>query len=120
MYSYKFERTIITLLARVADQVMRNGKHRQHYRLQPGEVFWLESSVQEASSLDYVVATPADHEEDGFEYFTNGVEVVRFMMLHAISESEAMFARRHGLDALEELFACADVDSLDFMRTPAI
>ncbi|QRG66911.1 suppressor of fused domain protein [Brevibacillus choshinensis] len=120
MYSYKFERDMITLLAHVADQVMRNGENRLHYRLQPGEVFPLESPVQEASCLDHVIVTPADYEEDGFDYFTNGAEVISFMMLHAIAESEAMFARRHGLDALEELFACADVDSLDFMRTPAI
>ncbi|RDF38605.1 Suppressor of fused protein (SUFU), partial [Acinetobacter baumannii] len=89
---------MITLLARVADQVMKNGQQKQHYRLQPGEVFRLESSVQEASGLDHVIATPADYEEDGFDYFTNGVEVVRFMMLHAIAESEAVFAQRHGLD----------------------
>ncbi|MED4584119.1 suppressor of fused domain protein [Brevibacillus choshinensis] len=121
MYSYKFEREMITLLARVAAQVMRKGEQQQlRYRLAPGEVFFLESSILEASSLDFVIATPADYEEDGFDYFTNGAEVVRFMMLHAIARSEAAFAQNHGLDALEELFASADVDSLDFMRTPAI
>lgn len=121
MYSYKFERDMITLLARVAAQVMENGANRSlRYRVQPGEVFFLASPIQEASSLDFVIVTPADFEEVGFDYFTNGVEVVRFMMLHAIARSEAAFAQSHGLDALEELFASADVDSLDFMRTPAI
>ncbi|MDF2684719.1 MAG: Suppressor of fused protein [Brevibacillus sp.] len=123
MYSYKFEREMITLLARVAARVIKNGEQQQpqpRYRLQPGEVFFLASWIQEASSLDFVIVTPADYEEDGFDYFTNGVEVVRFMMLHAIARSEAAYAQNHGLDALEEVFASADVDSLDFMRTPAI
>lgn len=119
LYSYRFEREMITLLARVAGQVMENRPHQRH-RLQPGDVFCLASPIQEASSLDFAIATPADYEADGFAYFTDGVEVVHFMMLHAIAGSEAAFARNHGLDALEELFACAGVDSLDFMRTPAI
>lgn len=119
LYSYKFEREMITLLGRVARQV-REKWERQRSRLAPGDVFALGQAIQEASSLGCVIATPADFEEDGFDYFTNGAEVIRFLMLHAIASTEARFAEQYGLTALENLFVRAGVDSLDFMRTPAI
>jgi len=118
LYSYRFERDIVTLLGRVARQV-RERWERQRARLSSGAVFLLGDAIQEASPLDCVIATPADFEEEGFDYFTNGAEVIRFMMLHAIASTEARFAEQHGLEALEELFVRAGVDSLDFMRTPA-
>ncbi|RNB86620.1 Suppressor of fused protein (SUFU) [Brevibacillus nitrificans] len=119
MYSYRFEREMITMLARVANQVI--GKWEQERRrLTPGDAFFLGSSIQESSHLDFVITTPADFEEDGFDYYTNGVEVITFLMLHAIASSEASFAMQHGLDALEDLFIRTGVDSLDFKRNPAI
>lgn len=119
LYSYRFERELIAHLARVAQQIKETWE-RKRERLVPGDVFPLSAPIQEESSLDFVIATPADYEEAGFDYFTNGVDVIRMMMLHAIAPSEALFAQKHGLAALEELFARAEVNSLDFMRTPAI
>ncbi|MGG1660555.1 suppressor of fused domain protein [Brevibacillus sp. NRS-1366] len=119
LYSYKFDRGIITHLSQIAHQVMNQWK-KERIRLQTGSVFLLEGTIQEASSLGSVLVTPVYHEEAGFEYYTNGEDVIRMMMLHAIAESEAAFVARYGLDALEELFARSGVDSLNVMRTPAI
>ncbi|MFD2370409.1 suppressor of fused domain protein [Brevibacillus sp. GCM10020057] len=119
LYSYQFDREIVTLLGRVAGQV-RDRWEQERARLAPGDVFVLGNAIQEASRLDCVIATPADFEEDGFDYYTNGAEVICFLMLHAIASTEAKFAEQYGLSALENLFVRAGVDSLDFMRSPVI
>lgn len=119
LYSYQFDRELITLLARVAAQVIsRWEQHR--VRIRSGDVFALGTPIAETSCLEYVLATPVDFEEDSFDYFTNGNDVIRMMMLHAIAESEAVFAARYGLDALEDVLARAGVNSLDVTRPPAI
>lgn len=119
MYSYQYDRGMVSHLAHVAEQVSRQWREKQ-IRLQTGSVFPLERSITAQSCLQYVLATPAYYEEEGFSYFTDGSNLVRLMMLHAIAESEAAFLARHGFAALEELFARAGVDSLDMMRSPAV
>ncbi|MFP3387359.1 suppressor of fused domain protein [Brevibacillus sp. SIMBA_040] len=119
LYSYQFDRAMITHLANIAHQVMRRWEEH-NILLQKGSVFLLEGAIQETSVLDCALVTPVYYEEVGFEYYTNGKDVIRFMMLHAIAKSEAVFAQRYGMDALEELFARTCVDSLNVMRTPAI
>lgn len=119
MYSYQFEPRLIPLLANVARQVQRRWE-RQGETVKTGDAFPLLSPVADGSRLEWVLATPAYFEEEGFSYFTNGSEVVRMMMLHAIAQEEAEFLARAGMDALEALFRRAEVDSLDFSRPPAI
>lgn len=93
LYSYQFEPRMITHLAKVATQVIRQWEE-QRVRLQTGGVFPLDGPISKRSSLDYLLATPVDFEEVGFDYFTNGNDVVRMMMLHAIAESEAVIVAR--------------------------
>ncbi|GED71352.1 hypothetical protein BRE01_50540 [Brevibacillus reuszeri] len=119
LYSYQFDRAMITHLACIARKVAVQWEE-QRSQLQTGSVYLLEGAIQEASMLDCALVTPVYYEEVGFEYYTNGKDVIRFMMLHAIAKSEAEFAEHYGLDALEELFARTCVDSLNVMRTPAI
>lgn len=119
LYSYQFDRGMITHLSQTAHQVMHQWE-KERIRMQTGNVFFLEGTISEASSLGAVLVTPVYHEETGFEYYTNGDDVIRMMMLHAIAESEAAFVERYGLEALEELFAQNGVDSLNVQRTPAI
>jgi Suppressor of fused protein (SUFU) len=119
MYSYRFEPGMIAHLAAVASQVSQQWEE-ERTRLQTGSVFRLEQPFVEQSPLQNVVAAPLDYEDEGFAYYTNGHEVVRLMMLHAISDSEASFMEQHGFDALAEWFARNEVDSLDVMRRPAI
>lgn len=119
MYSYHFDPGMIAHLASAASQVSKHWEEDQ-IRLHTGSIYRLEQPIAKQSQLQYLLATPLDFEEEGFEYFTNGDEVVRLMMLHAISETEAAFLRQYGFEALEALFARNEVDSLDVMRHPAI
>lgn len=119
MYSYQYDERMIGHLAHVAAQVSQKWR-QERLRLHTGAVFPLERPVADQSRLQYVLATPAYYEEEGFSYFTNGEDVIRLMMLHAIAESEASFLSAHGLDALAELFARTGVDSLDVTRSPAV
>lgn len=115
MYAYHYDPGIIAHLATVASQV-RMDWEAGHTRMQTGTLFRLDQPIVSGSRLHYLLAAPLDFEEEGFEYFTNGEEVVRLMMLHAISETEADFLRLYGYEALEALFALHEVDSLDVMR----
>jgi hypothetical protein len=118
-YSYRFNPAMVTHLGHVAGQVARLWRE-QGRRLGNGDVFLLREPVAEGSCLRYALATPAYFEADGFDLFTDGSDVVRMMMLHAISESEAAFVKNEGLAALERRFADAGVNSLDVTRPPAI
>ena len=119
LYSYQFQKGMLAHLATIASAVIRQWEQEQK-RVQAGELFKLEEAIAEGSVLNHAVLTPAYFEEVGFGYFTNGADVIRFMMLHAIAESEAAYVERFGLDALQECFAHSGVDSLHVMRTPAI
>lgn len=119
MYSYQFEPSMITQLAYVASEIIRQWE-QQRSLLQTGSIYALCGPISKESSLNWVLAAPADYEEDGFDYYTDGKDVVRIMMLHAIAESEADMAARYGMNALEDLFARACVNSLDVSRPPAI
>jgi Suppressor of fused protein (SUFU) len=119
MYSYQFEPGMIAHLANVASQVSQCWEIEQT-RLQTGSVFHLDQPIVEQSALQMLLAAPLDFEEEGFAYYTDGHVVVRLMMLHAISVSEAEFLEQYGFEALEELFSRKEVDSLDVMRRPAI
>lgn len=119
MYSYSFDPGMIAHLASAASQVSKRWKEEQ-IRLHTGSIYRLEEPIANQSQLQYLLATRLDYEEEGFEYFTNGDEVIRLMMLHAISETEAAFFRLYGFEALEALFVRNEVDSLDVMRHPAI
>lgn len=119
MYSYHFDRGMIAHLASAAFQVSKLWEEEQ-IRIHTGSMYRLEQPIANQSLLQYLLATPLDYEEEGFEYFTNGDEVIRLMMLHAIAETETAFLRQYGFEALEALFARNEVDSLDVMRHPAI
>ncbi|WP_421617426.1 suppressor of fused domain protein [Brevibacillus sp. TJ4] len=119
MYSYQYDAGMIDHLAHVAAQVSRMWQQEQ-LRLYTGAVFSLLRPVAEKSSLQHVLATPAYYEEEGFSYFTNGNDVIRLMMLHAIADTEVDFLAQYGWEALAELFARTGVDSLDVMRGPAV
>ncbi|NQF15075.1 suppressor of fused domain protein [Brevibacillus sp. HB1.3] len=118
-YSYQFEQRMITHLAKIAAQVIRQWES-QSTRLESGSVFSLGDTIVEKSVLNHMVLTPAYYEEAGLEYYTNGKDVIRFMMLHAIADSEAKFLEQYGLMALQEWLAHSGVDSLNVTRTPAI
>jgi len=119
MYSYRFDTRMVGNLAQAAAQVSRQWREKRQ-RLSTGDVFALEDPVAEGSCLQYLLATPPYFEEEAFSYYTNGQDVIRLMMLHAIAESEADFLRRYGFAALEKLFERTGVDSLDLMRLPAV
>ncbi|MCC0562974.1 suppressor of fused domain protein [Brevibacillus borstelensis] len=119
LYSYHFDGAFISHLGRVAAEVARRWEETGR-GLANGDVFALGKPIQKGSSLQFVLATPADFEVEGFDLFTNGSDVVWFKMLHAISGSEAEFLSREGLAALERQFADAEVNSLDVMRPPVM
>lgn len=119
LYSYQFDRTYLSHLGEVAAQVIARWGEKEG-RLGNGDVFPLRKPLGKGSRLQYLLATPADYEGEGFDLFTNGACFVWFQMLHAISESEAGFLQREGLEALERKFAVAGVNSLDVMRPPVI
>lgn len=119
LYSYQFERRMVRHLANVAAQVIHQWEERPTH-MESGSVFALGDTLQEDSVLDHMLLTPAYYEEAGFEYYTNGNDVIRFMMLHAIADSEARFVEQYGLTALQEWLAHSGVDSLNVTRTPAI
>lgn len=119
LYSYRFQKEMIVHLATIASQVIRQWE-KERTRVQAGDVFMLADAIVEGSVLNHAVLTPAFFEEVGFEYYTNGTDVIRFMMLHAIAESEARYVESFGLDALQERFADVGVDSLHVLRPPAI
>ncbi|MEJ8546892.1 suppressor of fused domain protein [Brevibacillus borstelensis] len=119
LYSYHFDCAFISHLGQVAAQVARRWNEAGR-RLANGDVFALGKPILKGSSLQFVLATPADFEVEGFDLFTNGSDVVWFKMLHAISGSEAAYLKREGLAALERQFADAEVNSLDVMRPPVM
>lgn len=110
---------MVTHLGHVAGQVARLWRE-QGRRLGDGDVFLLREPIAEGSCLRWALATSPYFEADGFDLFTDGSDVVRMMMLHAISESEAAFVKNEGLDALEKRFAETGVNSLDVTRPPVI
>jgi hypothetical protein len=118
-YSYRFTPAMVTHLGHVAGQVARMWRE-QGRRLGDGDVFLLREPIAEGSCLRWALATPPYFEADGFELFTNGSDVIRMMMLHAISETEAAFVTNEGLDALERRFAETGVNSLDVTRPPVL
>ncbi|MFY0543954.1 suppressor of fused domain protein [Brevibacillus sp. H7] len=119
MYSYRFEPRLIPILGHAARQVQKRWEQKG-LPLQSGDVIPLCGPVAKGSQLNKGLVTPAYFEEEDFACFTNGSDVVHMMMIHAIAEAEAEFLAREGLEALEAVFRLAQVDSLDFARSPAI
>ncbi|USG66764.1 suppressor of fused domain protein [Brevibacillus ruminantium] len=117
LYSYQFEGTFVRHLSEVAEQVKHRWKE-QGRRMANGDVYALAKPIAKGSCLSMLMAMPADFEAEGFDLYTNGQDAVWFKMLHAISASEADFLQHEGLEALEQKFADAGVNSLDVSRPP--
>lgn len=118
MYSYKREEQLLAHLAHVVNQLRKQRYSSEESGVEPGDAFSLESALLDGSALQCLLATPPYFEADGFEYYTNGEEVVRILMLHPIAEAESRYLQAYGLAALEALFVQQEVNSLDFYRQP--
>lgn len=119
MYSYKWEPKVVTHLSYVAEQVNQR-RWENGERVVCGDTFSLRGPIVDGSHLNHVLATPPYFEVEGFEYYTNGQEVVRMIMLHPITAAEVDYLSTNGLSALEGLFTEMETDSLDFYRNPGI
>ncbi|WP_139490615.1 suppressor of fused domain protein [Brevibacillus dissolubilis] len=90
------------------------------YTLQPGDSFALTEPIIQTSQLTSLLVTHPYFEEPGFEYYTDGLSVIEFLALIPITPAEQECLRRHGLDALEDAFAAAEINTLDFSRPSVI
>lgn len=117
MYSYLQEKQIVRHLAQVATTIKAAWKPGDA-GVSEGDTFALEGPLVEGSRLDYLLATAPYFEKEGFDYYTNGVQTVRMLMLHPISASEVRYLNQYGQPALEAKFAEHEVNSLDFYRIP--
>lgn len=119
LYSSDREAGLPLHLANVANQVHEHFEKTGRV-LQPGDALTLQNPIVPGSRLTCLYVSQPLFEEESFSHFTDGVRVVRFLMLHAISSAEFDYLRTNGAEALEALFVEEQVNSIDFFRKSAV
>ncbi|MGE5704200.1 MAG: suppressor of fused domain protein [Clostridia bacterium] len=119
IYSLQKETAIVNHLITIAQEARRI--YRENGRgIREGDSFALDGPVVNGSQLSFMFAGYPRFEEEGFGHYTDGVDVVRFLMLHAITTHEHDYLNRNGLIALEALFMEKQANAIDFFRDPAL
>ncbi|MEU7750304.1 suppressor of fused domain protein [Micromonospora sp. NPDC049171] len=99
------------VLARAAFQVINSG-----WRCEPGAVFPGVVSAHLETALNHLLLAPPFLWEDELPSRVVGDKTVAWLLALPISEGEADYRRRHGADALEDLFERAQIDIFDIGR----
>lgn len=107
---------VAEIVATLAFHVMKDG-----WKPAPGVIF--ERAIEMYSpelQVKHVMFVPPIQWEDEMSAVELGSKVVQPLLAVPITEAEAAFARAHGGEALEDLWARAEVDVFDWSRSGVV
>jgi hypothetical protein len=107
---------VAEIVATIAFHVMKDG-----WKPAPGVIF--ERAIEMYSpelQVKHVMFVPPIQWEDDMSEVELGGKIVQPLLAVPITESEAVFVRAHGSEALEDLWARVEIDVFDWSRSGVV
>ena len=107
---------VAEIVATIAFQVIKDG-----WKPAPGGIF--ERAIEMYSpelQVKHVMFVPPIQWEDDMSEVELGGKIVQPLLAVPITESEAVFVRAHGSEALEDLWARVEIDVFDWSRSGVV